>query len=1686
MRLIIGMSLFFSMTFAMCISVEGAAKSHASKKILLIVSYHLGQPWTADLTNEISEGIRKYPEPCIMDLLALDSWRMANASASREQFKPYLEKIRGGFYDLIIAADDDAVDLVLENYASKPENVPFIFCGYENYSHALRAKYKNMTGVTQEYDLESTIRVGLRLMPDTKEIVLLTDSSPRGERQEAAIREKLLKNQEFPVKFSFISNKDTSLPQIRSKLKDLPADSFLVLLPRLHVYKEGYGSMTALALDLKEYAPCPFFSLTSQTLGYGSLGGYMTRGSTHGRETMRQVAAVFRNGSADRVPVIRGTVEAVYDCRALMENGLSLQDLPPGAVLVNAPKTILETHPRTVLFGVAFLALLLLFSGGYLWMIHRFTRKTMAFYKALPVRITVLDRKEKVLFLYASDLPEGILGEIRFLRDYPEIDYEKVSRYVEECFRTGNARAFEYEKELTKRSMTISLLPRHIYGTDAVILVSHDNSELQDARKAQSALMERQRILLQSIGEGLIATDPNGNVTLINPVAQHLTGFSSEEALGKPLDDIFRLVSSIDHLPMASPAEAILEPDGSPGVKEPPLLLARNGLSRNISINVSPLDEPEGQRSGTVIVFRDITSEFKQNEQIGFTLQTLQYAASIAHLGYFLYDRTTREAVSLADTRIWPCSGDSKLPPFEKIVHPNDLKSFKEQWSKIETGKADELDIAFHDTTPLSPHYLKMRVVSLRNKKEGDGEIHSRFLGIVQDISEITLGEQKYVETNSLLHSMLDDFPSPIYIRDVDNDFRLLLVNRSFCQFFGGTPEQFIGRTDEENFSPAEAKMFREHNRMGLENGSFSGIVECMTGKDGQTHYMLTNKSVFRRSNGQRLLIGISTDVTEHEKIKQREIQTRVILQAVFDNIPEGIQLKDPNDHFRSLMWNKALLQKTGLSETDVLGKTDSEILKSPELLEMVRKQDVMAMRGEFTEPVTYTCATAGGGSVTFRVTKMPIHLDNGKQLLFAVYTDVTKELKYENEREQMIRQLNHYVNNEHIINKCLSKIVFEDRFEVNLKTILTAIAEHLHCDRAWFACYAGENSSLNLFYERCGETVPSFKTVLSTETVNQFLFWRRSFEENNLLVLPDISNSPYAVPLRSIGAKSMICAPVLLKNGLFGILGMEFLRKEHEFSETDEHIMVSAARMVAISREHEQYRNEMLLAHEEKHMIFDNVEIPIWLYDNNGVLLSVNPAVVRISGRPEEEILASPCSDFGCGVISSSVACPVMEALREQKSIRREFSDRGHDYIITAKPVFSTEGKLIFVVKTAFDVTEINATRKQLEETLAKAQAADHAKSIFLATMSHELRTPLNAVIGFSELLQDETILPGDRHEYLHAIHISGTSLLNLINDILDLSKLEAGQFNLVLQKANLMELCREILAIFSVRAAERNTILRLKLPKKMPLFYIDIQRLRQVLFNLIGNAVKFTDHGSITLSADFQQTDSSHGKLVIGVADTGCGVKEELRETIFEPFIQKNSRSPVPRENRGTGTGLGLPISRRLVERMGGRLELESTVGAGSTFTITLDNIEFITVPVPEAPKLLSTDTCSDLRMLSVLLIDDVSSNLQVMEAMMKKIGCKCVAVSSGKQALEELKTFTPDFVFTDVRMPEMSGAELASRIRATPACSATKIIAVTADVEMNHTFDSSVFDSFLLKPVSLDKLKALMRIFPCLCRF
>ena len=363
---------------------------------------------------------------------------------------------------------------------------------------------------------------------------------------------------------------------------------------------------------------------------------------------------------------------------------------------------------------------------------------------------------------------------------------------------------------------------------------------------------------------------------------------------------------------------------------------------------------------------------------------------------------------------------------------------------------------------------------------------------------------------------------------------------------------------------------------------------------------------------------------------------------------------------------------------------------------------------------------------------------------------------------------------------------------------------------------------------------------------------------------------------------------------------------------------------------------------------------------------------------------------------------------------------------------------------------------------------------------MSHELRTPLNAVLGFSELLQNGEVSKEEQLDYLRSINCAGSALLNLINDVLDLSRLEADQTSIAPSLTNILELLNEMIAVFQLKAKQKDIALHL-LPSdiRYPV-YVDHLRIRQVLLNLVGNAIKFTRRGKVALQAGFTPSaeDGNTGELSIQVTDTGIGIPDDYRKRIFDPFVQVETT----RGNRTSeGSGLGLTICMRLVERMGGTIEVDSKPGEGSTFTVKLSNIRYERQEISDAPSDPTPLPPPLPERWRVLVVDDVPMNLKVLAAMLRKLNIDCVCAESGMQALKILRT-DKDFncILTDLWMPEMNGEQLIDAVLTMPGTGKMKIIAVTADTEVKNSFSEEKFDEVLSKPVTLETLqKMFLRI-------
>ena len=387
-----------------------------------------------------------------------------------------------------------------------------------------------------------------------------------------------------------------------------------------------------------------------------------------------------------------------------------------------------------------------------------------------------------------------------------------------------------------------------------------------------------------------------------------------------------------------------------------------------------------------------------------------------------------------------------------------------------------------------------------------------------------------------------------------------------------------------------------------------------------------------------------------------------------------------------------------------------------------------------------------------------------------------------------------------------------------------------------------------------------------------------------------------------------------------------------------------------------------------------------------------------------------------------------------------------------------------------------------ELEKALERARAAEKARSMFFSTVSHDIRTPLNAIIGYSELLLGGIADEQERVKALSAISTSGHTLLQLINDVLDLSKLESGKMVINPVLTNARELVSAVLHSFDVTVKDSDIELKEEYGN-LPFLEIDPQRIRQILFNLIGNAVKFTEHGSICVRTAFRNNPGdANGVFTLSVSDTGCGIAEEDKEKLMNPFVQAGE------DAKTKGTGLGLAICKQLAAGMGGDLSFVSELGKGTTFTLELRDVKSAeSLPDAKATdakhdEVLSEKTREgqiDSKEYHILIADDVQLNLAVLKALLKKIGVNDVETAvDGQDAWEKIQASERPFdcVLTDIWMPGMDGRELIARIRADERFADLPVYAVTADIEQTKTFEEQKFTGTLLKPLTIDKLSGL----------
>jgi signal transduction histidine kinase len=417
----------------------------------------------------------------------------------------------------------------------------------------------------------------------------------------------------------------------------------------------------------------------------------------------------------------------------------------------------------------------------------------------------------------------------------------------------------------------------------------------------------------------------------------------------------------------------------------------------------------------------------------------------------------------------------------------------------------------------------------------------------------------------------------------------------------------------------------------------------------------------------------------------------------------------------------------------------------------------------------------------------------------------------------------------------------------------------------------------------------------------------------------------------------------------------------------------------------------------------------------------------------------------------------------------QRNVTVQQHNQVALALTAFLMVLTLTFAVLALRQMQRLDQLAERLEESRGAAEAASLAKSTFLASMSHELRTPLNAVIGFADLLKRERGLSERQVRSLDLIEQGGHHLLALINDVLDLARIEAGRFDLYPEAEDLPGFLRVVTDVMRVRAEQKNLLFQLDVPPDLPsTVYIDEQRLRQVLLNLLGNAVKFTDAGGVSLRVRSSAAGEDRVRLSFEVRDTGIGIDAAQLPRLFLPFEQVSEA-----RRRSAGTGLGLAISRQLVRSMGGDIEVDTTLGQGSTFRFEIEVALGEGELQAEQHERLVIGYQGPRR--QVLVVDDVPENRLLVVEFLTSLGFELAEAGDGREGMEKAHKLHPDLILIDNVMPVMSGLEATRLLREEPDFADVPIIALSASAtraDRERSLGAGV-NAFLNKPLDFDEL-------------
>jgi PAS domain S-box-containing protein len=1190
-------------------------------------------------------------------------------------------------------------------------------------------------------------------------------------------------------------------------------------------------------------------------------------------------------------------------------------------------------------------------------------------------------------------------------------------------------------KDGTQYHEEMRIAPVHSSTGEVVnyIAIKHDVSDRRAAEEAKALLAA----IVESSDDAIIAYTPTGFILTWNRGAETLFGYYPAEAIGKQIS----MLVPVERLPhLADLTEYVLRGNG--GKNYEGLARRKNGRLAHVSVTASPIKNSAGGVDAISVILRDITERKEAERNIRESDERFREVFAHAPVGICITGPDAKFVqVNAAYCRMLGYTEAELLGTcWTRLLHPDDLEASRQKMEHLieePNGCVEEE----HRNIHRDGHDIWVRVrVSLVRKDDGNPFyclIH------VEDITERKKATEALRESEERFRIMADGCPMPMWVTNDQGGIQF--INRAFQEFGGTAYEQVEGDKWQLLVHPDDAPEFiRQSLRVQQEHRPFRAESRVRRA-DGEWRWLSAFGEPRFSPSGEFLgHVGLGVDITERKQAEQERQFQLSFIRAIYEGSLDGILVVSPLDvvlsHNKRFLdiWKISLPNISDNQQDNIVGVPDQSVLS--EVIQRVKEPEsfLKRVRELYRDPDAKDHSEFKlTDNRTLERYSTSLLSGSGQYLGRAwFFRDITERKRAE---EALIES--------------------EHRFRIMADSCPIGI---------WVTGVQGETRFINRTYrEFCGITSEQidgdeWKSRLHPEDAPQFVA---------ALERAIGAHTPFKAEERSRRADGewrwveSYAVPRFSPSGDFlGLIGTSKDTTDRRQSEQ------------ALHTSEEKFRQ-----------LAENIREVFWMKNaGSKEFLYVSPAYEQIWGATCASIYQNPASRLEAIHPDDLEQCLLLfekqmrgEAAESEYRIRTP--DGQEKWILDrAFPIRDENGQLIRLVGIVDEITEQKRYEKELISSREDAEAANQTKSRFLANMSHEIRTPMNGVIGMNQLLLG-TDLTREQRRYVEVVQTSGRTLLTIIDNILDLSKIEAGK--IVIEKRNLdvRQMIADVILLLQDQVSAKGIKVDSCVSPDVPqVLKGDVHRLRQILTNLTANAVKFTDRGEVTLNVELMSKCNDTVIIRFAVADTGIGIRPDQITALFSPFVQADASTT----RKYGGTGLGLTISKQLVEMMGGKIGVNSREAQGSTFWFTA----ILEQPLPDdqvhADQLRERSIGETVGKMPlghgerILVAEDNLTNGIVVLAQLRKLGYKADVVTNGAEAVEALERGGYNLVLMDCEMPLMDGYEATRRIRGVLQLD-LPIIALTADV-MSSTRErclSEGMDDYLAKPLELPQLASVL---------